>query len=144
MCRAVHYVHHGRERRVSFTDAAARLPVRTRTGGTRLVAWGRRRHQEGTLPLGGWARIEAVTAGRWDRWFPRPVQIPLLGFTEQDLEGRERSYELVRGQCLQGLLVCDDNRLLRVYVVTVEPEVEDAIHLRWPRVMRLEAETPPL
>jgi hypothetical protein len=45
---------------------------------------------------------------------------------------------------LQGLLVCDDNRLLRVYVVTVEPEIEDAIHLRWPRVMRLEAETPPL
>ena len=143
MCHRAHYLHDGREHRVAFAEAAARLPVRTRGGGTRLVAWGRRRQQEGTLPLGGWARLEAVTAGRWDRWFPRPVRIPLQGFTELDVEGREHVYELVRGQCVQGLLACDAGRLLRVYIITVEPEIEDAIHARWPRVIPLEAATPP-
>lgn len=140
MCHAVHYLHRGQEYRVVFTDTAARLPVKTCSGGTRLVAWGRRQRQAGRLPLGGWARIEAVTGGRWDRWFPKPVQIPLCGFVEKDREGRDHSYELVRGQCLQGLLACDENRLLRVYIVVIEPDVEDLHHLRWPRVIQIETE----
>lgn len=139
MCRAVRYLFGNSERCVSFADAAARLPVMTRSGGARLVTWGRRRLEEGALPAGGWARIGTVTAGAWDRWFPRPVRVPVLGFSEPDRKGRERAYELVRGQCLQGLLARDTDRSLRVYIVMIEPDGEDPLHSRWPRVIRIGA-----
>ncbi|PHS68199.1 MAG: hypothetical protein COB23_09495 [Methylophaga sp.] len=45
-------------------------------------------------------------------------------------------YDLNKGQYLQGLLARDNNEQ-RIYVVTIEPEVEDAqIHNRWPRVVQ--------
>ena len=134
MCDGVYYAANGQDIRVYFPNPAAQLPAKTRGGGTGLLAWGRRHEQAGSLPLGGWARLDGIYAGRWDRWFPVPVKIPVRSFLEKDLEGRSHWYDLTRGQWIQGL-VARDRHERRIYVVTIEPELAEAIHPRWPRIM---------
>ena len=134
MCDGVYYSLDGEDARVYFSSPGATLPARTRNGGIRMLAWGRRNAQVGQLPLGGWAHLDAIYTGRWDRWFPKPVQIPIRGFMERDLEDRRRWYELTRGQWVQGLIArCQHER--RIYIVTLTPVLPDAIHHRWPRIM---------
>jgi len=108
--------------------------VKTRTGGVALLVWGRRHEQAGQLPLGGWARLDSIHAGRWDRWMPVPVKLPLKSFMERDFEGHSHWYDLTRGQWIQGL-VARARYERRVYVVTLEPELPDTPHERWPRIM---------
>jgi hypothetical protein len=134
MCGGALYLHGGRDTRVYFPNPRAVLPARTRVGEITLLPWGRRRQQLGKLPLGGWARLESIYGGRWDRWFPIPVKLPIHSFMEKDIEGRECWYSLSGGQWIQGL-VARSGHEQRLYVVTVEPELEDAIHDRWPRIM---------
>jgi hypothetical protein len=134
MCDGIYYTANGQDIRVYFPNPKAQLPVRTRARGIRLLAWGRRHEQAGQLPLGGWARLDSIYAGRWDRWFPVPVKIPARSFMERDIEGHSRWYDLTHGQWIQGL-VARDRYERRVYVVTIEPELAEAIHVRWPRIM---------
>ncbi len=133
MCDGVYYLLNGREVRVYFPNPGAQLPVRTRAGGAQLLPWGRRHDQAGRLPPGGRARLDTIYAGRWDRWFPVPVKLPVRSFMEKDFEGHSHWYDLTRGQWIQGL-VARDGHERRVYVVTVEPELPDAIHEHWPRI----------
>ena len=82
------------------------------------------------------AKIESIYCGKWERFFPKPVKIPVLSFMEKDLEGNPHWYDLQKGQYIQGLIARDGNER-RVYVVTLEPEPEDQqIHSRWPRVVK--------
>ena len=134
MCGGVYYSSQGQDVRVYFPNPKAMLPVRTRSGGTERLAWGRRHDQAGELPLGGWARLDAIYGGRWDRWFPLPVKLPVKSFMEKDFEGCSHWYDLTKGQWIQGL-VARSGHERRVYVVTVEPELADAMHARWPRIM---------
>lgn len=134
MCGGVYYTYNGQDVRVYFPNPKARLPAIQRDGTPGLLPWGRRQEQHGQLPLGGWARLDSIYAGRWDRWFPVPVKIPVKSFMEKDLEGHSHWYDLTRGQWIQGLVARDAHER-RIYVVTVEPELEDAIHERWPRIM---------
>lgn len=134
MCCGVYYYHNGQNVRVWFSERNAVIGVKTKHSGVLLMPWGRRKGQAGKLPLGGWARLDAVYAGRWDQWFPVPVKLPVISFVEQDIEGRHHWYELTRGQWLQGLIARHQYER-RLYVVTVEPELEDAIHSRWPRIL---------
>ena len=134
MYGGVLYSFEGQEIRVFFPNPRATLPVRTHDGEVVLLPWGRRQGQVGKLPLGGWARLDAIYAGRWDRWFPVPVKLPISAFMEKDIEGRSHWYEIMKGQWLQGL-VARDKYEQRIYVVTVTPESEDAVHERWPRIM---------
>ncbi len=134
MCTGVLYSIGNRDVRVLFPARTAMLPVVMRSGRVEQVAWGRRKHQQGQLPLGGWVRREAILAGNWDRFMPRPVKIPVHAFMETDYEGAEHWYELTKGQWLQGLLAKEKDRY-RVYVVTIEPAFEDSVHERWPRIV---------
>ena len=43
-------------------------------------------------------------------------------------------FDLTKGQIIQGL-VARFKQEQRVYVVTIEPEFEEAIHDRWPRII---------
>lgn len=134
MCGGVAYLQDGEERRLYFPTPYARLPVVTRRGGSSLVVWGRRRNEPGVLPLGGWARLESIRAGVWDRWQPRPVRLRLQGFMEKDIEGESHWFELTAGQWVQGLLARQGAEQ-RVYVVTIHPQIPEAIHPRWPRII---------
>lgn len=134
MCGGVYYLIEGQEVRTYFPNPKACLPVRKKDGGVELLAWGRRKSQAGTLPLGGWARLESIHEGRWDKWFPRPVKLMVSQFMEKDIEGISHWFDLTKGKWIQGL-VAHRGSERRIYVVTITPEMEDAVHGRWPRIL---------
>ncbi len=134
MCGGAYYLLNGEPQRVYFPNPQARLPVQRHSGECLLLPWGRRKQQAGSLPPGGWARLDSIYSGRWDRWFPKPVKIPLLSFMERDIEGRGHWFDITPGHWVQGLLAREQNEI-RIYVVTIEPELESAIHERWPRIL---------
>lgn len=134
MCGGVLYQQGTELKRVYFPNPKAMLPVRTRQGTVEFLPWGRRKGQAGTLPPGGWARLDAIQRGRWDAWFPIPVKLPIISFMEKDIEGNSHWFDLIRGQFIQGLVARQAGKRL-VYVVTVTPEMPDAVHERWPRIL---------
>jgi len=136
MCDGVYFEHNGEILRQYFSNPKAHLPILKTDGGIILMPWGRRQSQVGNLPMGGWAKLNSVYRGRWDKYFPKPLKIPVLSFMEKDYEGYSHWYDLNKGQYLQGLLAKDNNEQ-RIYIVTIDPELEDAnIHKRWPRVIQ--------
>jgi len=136
MCGGVYFRHGEDILRMYFPNPKAVLPILKKDGDVILMPWGRRQSQTGSLPMGGWARLDSIYGGRWDKYFPKPVKIPALSFMEKDFEGQPHWYDLNKGQYIQGLLAKDNNEL-RIYVVTIEPEVEDSsIHERWVRVVQ--------
>jgi hypothetical protein len=134
MCGGVYYRINGQDVRVYFPNPKAMLPVVTRSKDIELLPWGRRKEQAGRLPLGGWARLDSIYAGRWDRWFPVPVKLPISQFMEKDIEGNSHWFDITAGQFIQGLIARDQHEQ-RVYVVTITPEFDDAVHERWPRIL---------
>lgn len=133
MCGGVSYNHYGDNHTVYFPNPMAQLPVAQIDGKNRLVAWGRRKEQPGSTPMGGWARHESILVGKWDKYFPTPVKIMVTDFMEKDYEGRSIWYPVTAGQVIQGLLA-KDGTTLRVYVVTIESSF-DLTHDRMPRLM---------
>lgn len=133
MCGGVLYAEQGVERRVYFPNPQAQLPVRCKGAAVQEVTWGRRKEQAGVLPQGGWARLDSVKAGAWQRYHPRPVKIIVQGFMEKDLAGVSHWFAVLSGQYIQGLLAYDGS-LARVYVVTVKAK-DGAVHSRWPRLL---------
>lgn len=134
MCGGVYYQQGDELTRVYFPNPRATLPVSSKTGDAKQLPWGRRKTQAGQLPLGGWARLDSIYAGRWDRWFPIPVKLPIASFMENDMEGNSHWYDLTKGQVIQGLIATEGNEQ-RVYVVTITPEFQDAMHDRWPKII---------
>ena len=134
MCGGVYYLINGQEVRTYFPNPKACLPVKKKIKDVELLPWGRRKNQAGRLPLGGWARLESIYAGRWDKWFPTPVKLVISQFMEKDIEGSSHWFDITPGKWIQGLVAHWHNER-RVYVVTITPESEDAVHERWPRIM---------
>ena len=134
MCGGVSYSEGQQAIRCYFPNPYAQLPVVTRHNSVVMVRWGRRRGEQGQLPLGGWARLESIRTGVWDRWQPRPVRLQLQGFMEKDIEGKSHWFELTSGQWIQGLVARQGSEQ-RVYVVTINPEMAEAVHPRWPRIV---------
>ncbi len=134
MCGGILYEYEGQEIRSFFPVPGIRLPVVRHGGGTALVSWGRRRDENGNLPFGGWARLESIKAGHWDRWHPRPVRLSISAFMEKDIQGQSHWFPLTGGQWVQGLLARQKDEQ-RVYVVTITPQMPDAVHERWPRII---------
>lgn len=135
MCGGVHYLYEGGEHTVYFPNPHATLPVLCKDNQVVRLPWGRRQQQAGSLPLGGWARLDSIYGGRWDRWFPQPVKIMVRSFMEKDHEGRSHWFDITPGQFIQGLVAREQHEQ-RVYVVTIEPQQTDAVHDRWPRILR--------
>ena len=134
MCGGVFYNHNGQDIRVYFPNPRATLPVMTKNHEVELLPWGRRKEQAGQLPMGGWARLDSIYQGRWDKWFPVPVKLPVKQFMEKDIQGNSHWFDLTPGQFIQGLIARDKYEQ-RVYVVTITPELNDAVHDRWPRIL---------
>ena len=134
MCGGVYYAFEGKDIRVYFPNPGAMLPVMKKDGSRVLLPWGRRREQPGQLPLGGWARLESIHAGRWDKWFPVPVKLPVKSFMEKNIEGASQWFDLTKGKYIHGL-VAKANNEQRVYIITVVPEMEEALYTRWPRIV---------
>jgi len=136
MCGGVQFKHECKTFKVYFPDPQAVLPVRQKSGGHVLLPWGRRENEPGSLPLGGWARHESVHAGKWDRYFPKPVRLDLEAFMEKDNQGKSHWYPLTVTNAVQALVARQDEEQ-RVYVVTITPSIPEqaATHSRWPRIV---------
>ena len=98
--------------------------------------WGRRRDEqaEGFLQT-GWARIDSIEAGKWDKY--QPVLVPLLvqAFMEKDAEKKSHWFAVPPGKAVQGLLATWKDEQ-RIYVVTEPMPAEYAwLHDRWPRLV---------
>ncbi len=134
MCGGVQFVHENQTIKTFFPNPKARLPVLTRKGDLILVPWGRRENQPGLTPQGGWARIESIKQGAWQRFQPRPVKIVIDAFMEKDDNNQSHWYMLESSQFIQGL-IATDNAFTRIYVVTEENEQSCHIKKRWPRLL---------
>ncbi len=136
MCGGVKYKHEGRTVTSYFPNPKAALPVVLKSGGHALLSWGRRKEEAGELPPGGWARLDSIKQGRWDRYDPQPVRLAVGEFMEKDHTGHAHWYPVDAGQWLQGLIATYGEEQ-RVYVVTLVPteEAQRAIHDRWPRIV---------
>jgi hypothetical protein len=143
VCGGASYKADGQEIRTWFPNPKARLPVATKSGVPALVGWGRRESQSGQLPLGGWARLDSINAGKWKRFHPQPVKILVDAFMEKDDSGNSHWFTLPEKSFIQGLMAEKDEEH-RLYVVTIDapPEMEK-IHKRWPRVMNVSGEELP-
>ena len=83
--------------------------------------------------MGGWAYLNAIQNGQWDRFFQKPVRIWVNGFAEQDVMGKVKSFEITAGKWIKGL-VAREGEEQRVYVVTIVPELPDSPYERWPYI----------
>jgi hypothetical protein len=137
MCGGVAYLNGSEVVRTYFPNPQARLPVLRRDGVVELVRWGRRESDKEclTLPRGGWARLDSLRAGKWDRWFPKPIRIPALSYMEKDPRGCSNWFDLSGLDALQGVLVMEPGEDIRVYVVTMDGDRSVSIHGRQPRVV---------
>jgi hypothetical protein len=142
MCGGVECKDGGRVLRVYFPSPKAALPVRLKSGDTLWLPWGRREGESPGLPRGGWARIESIRNGRWEKYQPRSVVIPALRFMEKDRRQVSHWFDIPEGRMIQGL-VANAGAESRVYVVTtgVPSEYPD-FHDRWPRLVQKRAGGP--
>lgn len=134
MPEAVTYFYQGKLQTVYFANTRAVLPIKLADGSSCLVKWGRRQHEQGEMPLGGWARLDSIHHGKWSLYLPKPVKLPIEKFMKTDYEGHVHWYEVVKGQWIQGLLAREGEEV-RIYIVTIVPELLDVCHDRWPRIM---------
>jgi hypothetical protein len=135
MCAGVECQEGGRIVRVYFPHPRAALPVRLKSGAVTWVAWGRREGEEATFPPGGWARLESIQAGKWEKYRPRPVLIAALRFMEKDAQGIAHWFEIPATRMMQGLAAHLGSEM-RLYVVTTPAPAGFADwHARWPRLV---------
>lgn len=99
-------------------------------GAEQLYLWGRREWEQGQLPATGWARLESIKSGKWDRLNPTPVKVCVTQFAERASKNIEHWFKLTEGAYLQGALVKMGNEQ-RVYIVTVP----SGTYKRWPRLI---------
>lgn len=131
MCSGIEY----QDQLLLWRDAEVRLPVQLADGGVTWRRWGERHGVAGAFVQGPCARLESIREGRWARFDPRPVEIPLQRYMERDAKGAPYWVRVDSCEVLQGLLatVGDDQR---VYVVTVpSPGPYRHVQPRWPRVL---------
>jgi len=139
MCGGVKYTDKGgKEWKVYFPSPKAALPVLKRDGEIAWVTWGKRKEEpDHVFAPGGWARMDSIKEGKWQRFHPRPVLLPVQSFMEKDHERQSHWVDVPPGQVMQGLLATRDDQT-RVYVVTTDTPAEyHWIHDRWPRLVDL-------
>lgn len=135
MCGGIKFIHQAEELTLYFPNPRSSLPILKKNGEISLLPWGRREKQLGRLPLGGWARLESIKKGTWDRYQVKPVKLAVKHFMEKDSQGVSHWFNLAEDEYMQGLIACYDDEL-RAYVVTVESETESSIHPRRPRIIK--------
>lgn len=139
MCGGVEARDAERSFKVYFPSPKAAFPVMLE-GGEALgwVKWGRRKEEAGSGPQGGWARLETVERGGWDKYRPLRAFGLIDRYMEKDASRKSHWFDMQPGYGLDCLLL-GEGEGRRVYVVTsTPPEAYAWIHDRWPMVRSLE------
>ena len=128
------YIKEDEIQKIYFPNPTAVLPVLKRDGSFMYCPWGRREKQEGALPLGGWAQLESLKKGIWDKYFPKHVKIYVQEFMERDkATGQTNWFSVTKGSYIHGIIAQHNNEF-RLYVVTI-PSHDKDIHDLWPRII---------
>lgn len=138
MCGGIKYNDKaGKEWKVYFPSPKAALPVTKKSGEIEWVTWGKRKEENAPyFPNGGWARLDSIKEGKWQRFHPTPVLLPVNSFMEKDHEKVSHWFDMKPHEVIQGLLTVHDD-IARVYVVTTDTPAEFSfIHDRWPRIIQ--------
>jgi len=140
MCGGAKYIEPtGKEWNVYFPSPKAALPI-VRPDGVEWIKWGKRREE--TAPgfaQGGWARIDSVNNGKWDKYNHKRVYLAIQAFMEKDAAKKSHWVAVPPGMAVDGLVITinDESRL---YVVTEDTPPEYAwVHDRWPRLVPAQA-----
>ena len=137
MCGGIKYTdQQNKTWTVYFPSPKAALPVLKKNGEVEWVTWGKRKEEDAPqFPNGGWARLDSIQSGKWQRYDPKPILLPIHSFMEKDHDKTSHWFDLKPNELLHGLLMVQDHEL-RVYVVTTDtPEEFSYIHDRWPRIV---------
>ncbi|MEQ1599148.1 MAG: hypothetical protein ABL880_07260 [Methylotenera sp.] len=138
MCGGVQYTdQQNKVWKIYFPSPKAALPVIKKSGEIEWVTWGRRKEENVPyFPNGGWARLDSIYEGKWQRFHPIPVLVPVNAFMEKDHEKVSHWFDVKPDEVIQGLMTIHDDTA-RVYVVTTDtPPEYSYIHDRWPRVIQ--------
>ncbi|MDP1539266.1 MAG: hypothetical protein Q8K94_08865 [Moraxellaceae bacterium] len=118
-----------------WRDVDVTLPVLMKDGSIRWLKWGERHGVQSAFVQGPCARLDSIQAGKWQRFNPMPVKIPITRYMERNQKCAPYWVKVEDGQYLQGL-VATVNGEQRVYVVTVDaPQAFRHVQDRWPRVI---------
>lgn len=118
-----------------WRDAEVKLPVLNKDGSISWLRWGERHGVKSAFVQGPCARLDSIQLGKWQRFKPVPVKIPIDRYMERDNKGAPYWVKVQAGQYLQGL-VATVNDEQRVYVVTIEaPKQFRHVSERWPRII---------
>lgn len=133
MCHKIIFEHNKKDVQVAFFDSDAKLPFVSKEGNKQLLTWGRRKHQSGNLPLGGFALLDDIYSRQWKEFSPKSVKLPIKSFMMNTPETKNHWYHLSSNRWIQGLLAKYDDEY-RVYIVTLSLDDEGFIFL--PRVLQ--------
>ena len=98
------------------------------------MPWGRRIHETGNLPVGGWVDFEMLKQEQWENIFKKSVKIPILEFQEKNIEEHSQWFSVTDGKYLHGVYAKYQQEQ-RIYVVTITPTLENSPFRRWPRII---------
>ena len=138
MCGGVEAREAEKAFKVYFPSPKAAFPVVLVDGGELgWVRWGKREGESGIGPRGGWAKLETIERGGWDKYRPRPALGLVDRFMEKDGQRTSHWFDVPNGYALR-CLVMGEGDDQRVFVVTSRPPEEYAwVHDRWPQLALL-------
>lgn len=146
MCGGTRYIDEaGKDWKIYFPNPKAALPVRREGEKIEWVKWGLRKEEKNVpkgFVQGGWARIDSVDTGKWEKYQAERVKLAVIAFMEKDKERISHWVDVPDGAALDGLVVTIGGES-RLYVVTESTPVAFAwVHDRWPRLVSLAASGP--
>jgi len=122
---------------IYFPNPKAALPVSLGGGFIEWVKWGRRKEEQAPFVQGGWARLDSIQEGKWNRYNPITVNLAVESFMEKDADKVSHWVDVPHGKAIQALIV-EVNAEKRLYVVTEDTPAEYSwVHDRWPRLVSL-------
>lgn len=120
---------------IYFPNPKAALPVSLKDGSVEWVKWGRRTNENVPFVQGGWARLDSILAGKWERHNAIHVKLAVESFMEKDAGKVSHWIDVPEGQAIEALTIKYDGEK-RLYVVTEDTPAEYSwVHDRWPRLV---------
>ena len=120
--------------RVYFPVPYAKIPIITKNGVKETVFWGRRNENEfpdTKLPVTGWAKIESIKKGWWNKFSPERVYVPAVKYMEKDKNKKSHWFDVEKGKFILGLKIKQGD-IAVCYIITV-PAPKEFVHIhdRW-------------
>ena len=87
MCGGIKYTdNQNKPWTVYFPSPKAALPMIKNNCEVEWVTWGKRKEEYvHYFPNGGWARLDSIKLGKWQRFHPTPALLPVNAFMEKTM-----------------------------------------------------------